>query len=211
MGDWGNAAGGAASGAAAGSAILPGWGTAIGGAIGGLAGYFGGGNDEVQARRDALGKQLTAEAEYLRRIARGQESVSAEQLRQGLQQNIAAQQSMAQGASPQNSAMAQIQASRNAMSLGAGLAGQQALAGIQERQAAQAALMQALLGQRQQEMQATPAPTWLEQWGPAIQGGAQLWGMRGQKPATPASTPTGPNAGNMDNLLGRSTGGPIRY
>lgn len=204
MGGWGDAGGGAASGALAGSALGP-WGAAAGGVIGGALGYFSGGEDPAEAaKRKALqglgragvdnfgrlGGQLGGESDYLRRIARGQESVSAEQLRQSLQQNVGAQQSMAAGAAPQNSAMAGLQASRNAMNLGAGLAGQQSLAGIQERHAAQSQLMDALLQQRAQELQAvgagygtggaSQAPSWMDRWGGAIQGGAQLSAASGR-------------------------------
>lgn len=203
MGDWGNAAGGAASGAAAGAALGP-YGAIAGGLIGGALGYFRHGESAGDAARrrallglggagaanyGRLGGALDAEAEYMRRIARGQESVSAEQLRQGLQQNLSAQQSMAASAAPQNAAMAGLQASRNAMSLGSGLAGQQAIAGIQERQAAQNALAQMLLRQREQELAAvnagygtggaTSPPSWLDQWGGAVKGVAGLYGLGG--------------------------------
>src|SRR5690348_7394107 len=50
--------------------------------------------------------QMTNESQqsrdYLRRLISGQDSVAGEQLRQGLQQNLAAQRSMAASASPQN-------------------------------------------------------------------------------------------------------------
>jgi hypothetical protein len=105
---------------------------------------------EAAANRSLLGQQ-----------ARGENSISAEQLRQGLQANQATQMSMAAGASPANSAMAARNASANAAMVGGGLAGQQAMAGIQERNQAQMALQaalgqsqQAALQQRQQEMQA---------------------------------------------------------
>lgn len=100
-------------------------------------------------------QNLNQSADYLRSIASGQHSVSAEQLRQGLQQNLAAQQSMAAGAPAQNQAMAARQAMMNSGRLGAGLAGQQALAGLQERQQAQQALSQQYLQQRQQDLQGT--------------------------------------------------------
>jgi len=133
--------------------------------------------------------ELAAETGYMRDLARGRQSVSAEQLRQALGQNVAAQSSMAAGAAPQNQAMAALQASRNAMQLGSGLAGQQALAGIQERQAAQQALAQMLIAQRQQDLQAalggrqtavagyggiTPGQSTLEKWSGPIMGGLQL-------------------------------------
>lgn len=145
----------------------------------------------------ALGGALTSEADYMRKIARGEESVSAEQLRQSLGQNLSAQQSMAAGAAPQNQAMAALQASRNAMQLGSGLAGQQAVAGMQERQAAQQALAQMLLQQRNQELQAalggrqnaisgfggiSVGQSPLQQFGGMIQGGLQTYlGGRGNQ------------------------------
>jgi len=100
----------------------------------------------------SLGGEANTERDYLRRIARGQESVSAQNLQNSLQQNQAAQQSMAAGARPGNAAMAARQAAMNAARQGAGLAGQQATAGIQERQAAQQSLANMLMQQRQQEL-----------------------------------------------------------
>lgn len=145
-----------------------------------------------QAGFQRLGGELDAESDYMRRIARGEESVSAEQLRQGLQKNMAQQQSMAAGASPQNSAMAALNASRNAMQAASGLSGQQALAGIQERQAAQQALTQALLARRQQDQGAAqfgygnikPGDSWMDRFGGAVKAGMQIYAMRppsGQK------------------------------
>ena len=123
MPDWGSAAGGAATGAAAGAALGP-WGALGGGIIGGLGGLFGSsrpGQAENDALRKAqlaeynrLGGALDQQAAYMQRIARGEESVSAEQLRQGLQQNISAQQSMAAGAAPRGYAQADAEASRAA-------------------------------------------------------------------------------------------------
>ena len=148
--------------------------------------------DQGQQQYGVLGAQLGGEAGYLRDVARGGQSVSAEQLRQALGQNVSAQQSMAAGAAPQNQAMAALMASRNAMQLGSGLAGQQAVAGMQERQQAQQALMQALLQQRQQEMQAalqgrqtavagyggiTPGKSSVEQVAGPIMSAAQMAAM----------------------------------
>ena len=213
----GNALGGAASGAAIGSAAGPGWGTAIGAGVGFLGGLLGGDNSGPTDEQKRLNAQYDAQIAYLQRIARGEDSVSAEQLRQGLQQNLGAQRSMAAGASPQNQAMANIQASRNAMTLGAGLAGQQAVAGMQERQQAQMALSQMLAERRAQEQAVGPAATWLQKWGPAIGQGATLYaqthGRQQPDPSqrqAPQPTPT-PYGGNMDQMLGRTTNGPIRY
>lgn len=131
---------------------------------------------EGQRGFGSLGREATAEREYMRRIARGDESVSAMQLQQAMQQNQAQQQSMAAGARPGNAAMAARQAAMNASRQGAGLAGQQAIAGIQERQSAQNALQQMLMQQRAQELQAT-----LGGRGQALQGyGTQYTGQMQQ-------------------------------
>ena len=108
----------------------------------------------TQAEFGRLGAEASANRDYLRDIASGKESVSRIQLQQALAQNQATQQSMAAGARPANAAMAARTAAMTAGRQGAGLAGQQALAGIQERQGAQNALQQALMQQRQQELNA---------------------------------------------------------
>lgn len=135
----------------------------------------------------ALGTQGNEALAGLRATAMGQNSVSAEQLRQGLAQNLANQQSMVAGASPNNAAMAARTAAIQGGRLAAGLSGQQAVAGLQERNQAQqqyAALLEAL---RQQELQAalqsrqnammgygaqnagTPEKSLLEKYGPPAQ------------------------------------------
>lgn len=133
---------------------------------------------------------MTAEAQaardYLRKLASGEQSVSAEQLRQGMQQNVNAQRSMAASAAPGNSAMAARNAAVQMGRAGAGLAGQQAVAGLQERQQAQMALNQAILGARGQDAQVglgsrqtaiqgfggvTPEQSMLEKWANPIAGG----------------------------------------
>jgi hypothetical protein len=68
--------------------------------------------------------------------ANGANSVSAEQLRQGLQQSQGQQMSMAASASPQNAAMAARTAMINSGNQASGMMGTQALAGVQERQGA---------------------------------------------------------------------------
>jgi hypothetical protein len=179
--------------------------------IGGLAGLFGGGGEDPAetARKQALGQQAAAAGGladqtaqnylgygqqgqqalgWLQGQALGQNSVSALQLQQGIQQNIAAQQSMAAGAAARNQPMAARTAMINSMNLGSGLAGQQALAGLQERNQAQANYASLLQGLRGQDLNATlgsrqaamtgygagatgaPAPTWMQQYGGAIGG-----------------------------------------
>jgi hypothetical protein len=121
--------------------------------------------DWSEGNVQGLSAEALAQRDALRRLASGQDSYSAEQLRQNLGQNLAAQQSMAAGARPGNSAMAALNASQNAMRLGSGLAGQQSLAGIAERQAAQKALSDMILGERGQDVQGA-----LGSRGNAIQG-----------------------------------------
>jgi hypothetical protein len=125
----------------------------------------GGFADQAQANYGRTGAEAEAARGYLRDLAMGKNSVSAEQLRQGLQQNLAAQQAMAAGARPANAAMAARTAAIQSGRLGAGLAGQQAIAGLQERQAAQKALNDAILQARQQDTTAA-----LGARGAAIQG-----------------------------------------
>ena len=145
-----------------------------------------------------LGHEANREREYLRKIARGEESVSAMQLKNALQQNQAAQQSMAAGARGGNSAMAARTAAMNAGRQGAGLAGQQAIAGIQERQAAQSGLANMLMQQRGQDLQGAlgsrgqaigaygtafsgsmQQPTGMEQGLGLLQGGLQAYATGG--------------------------------
>lgn len=113
--------------------------------------------DESRGRVGALTEESAANRQRLQDIATGKESVSAMQLAQANQQNQAMQQSMAASARPGNAAMAARTAAMNAGRNSAGLAGQQAVAGIQERQAAQSALSQALLGERGQDVGAATA------------------------------------------------------
>jgi hypothetical protein len=110
--------------------------------------------DRSEGRFGRLGGEATTERDYMRRLARGEDSVSALQLKQALQQNQSAQASMAAGARPGQGAMAARTAMENSGRLGASLSGQQAVAGLQERQAAQNSLNQMLMQQRQQELQA---------------------------------------------------------
>lgn len=115
----------------------------------------GGFADQGQAGYAQLGGEAAAQRAYLQRVAGGQDSVSAEQLRQGMLQGVAAQRSMAAGAAPQDAAGAARTAAIQSSRLTSGLAGQQAVAGLQERQNAQQALANMILQQRQQDLQAS--------------------------------------------------------
>ncbi len=101
-----------------------------------------------------LGAESGTLREQLARQARGEDSVSREMLRQGLQQNLSAQRSMAAGAAPNNQAMAARTAAMQMGRMGAGMSGQAAIAGLQEKKDAQGLLGQMLMQQRQQELAA---------------------------------------------------------
>jgi hypothetical protein len=96
---------------------------------------------------------LQSQRQYLMGLMSGQNSVSAEQLRQGLGQSLANQQSMAASASPQNAAMAARNAAMNMGRADYGMSGQQAIAGLQERNQAAQQLAQLNLGARGQDLQ----------------------------------------------------------
>jgi hypothetical protein len=150
---------------------------------GGMSSWFA---DQGQQGYQQMGAEASQARDYLRGLASGQNSVSAEQLRQGLGQNMAAQRSMAASASPQNAAMAARTAAIQTGRLGAGMSGQAALAGLQERQAAQKQLNDSILQARQQDQQValgsrqnaisgyggtTPEGSTLDKWANPVAGG----------------------------------------
>lgn len=118
---------------------------------GGMSSVFA---DQGQQGYGAMTEEAKQARDYLRQLASGQNSVSAEQLRQGNQQAMSAQRSMAASASPQNSAMAARTAAQNMGRINMGLAGQQAVAGLAERNAAQQGLANMIMQQRGQDLQA---------------------------------------------------------
>lgn len=182
----------------------------------GTLGIFSGdpGTDAENARKQQLYQQAQAAGQFagaqqnqfrtlqgqqadtiarLKGLASGQNSVSAEQLRQAAAQNQAQQLSIAAGAGgTPNAAAAARTAAIQAGRIGAGLAGQQAIAGIQERNAAANALTNALgtyggqalsaaQSARGQALQGygaaeagAPEKSWIEKYGPAILGGASV-------------------------------------
>ena len=148
--------------------------------------------DQAQQGYGQLGQLGQQNIAALQAQASGQNSVSAEQLRQALQQNLAQQQSMAAGASPRNAAAAARTAAIQSGRLGAGLAGQQAIAGLQERNQAQQQLASAIQGMRGQDLNAAlggrqtavtgygannagqPEPSSAEKYLPMVLGGLGL-------------------------------------
>jgi hypothetical protein len=142
--------------------------------------------DQGQQGYGAMTQESQQARDYLRDLASGKNSVSAEQLRQANQQTMSAQRSMAASASPQNGPMAALAAMQNMNRASMGLAGQQATAGLAERNAAQQGLADMILKQRQQDAQVAldsrgnaisgyggvkPAGSTLDKWaGPTVGG-----------------------------------------
>lgn len=137
---------------------------------------------------------LQQERQQLLDLQSGKNSVSAEQLRQGLQQQLAQQRSMAASANPNDSAMAARNAAMNMGQASYGMAGQQALAGLAERNQATQALAGLDLGMRGQDITGTlggynsatgaygsaignPQKTWGSTLMGGLGGAAQIAGM----------------------------------
>lgn len=199
------------------------WGSAIakgiregGSAIGHKIAHIGDDSDSAKQQRAALGQQGEAGAnfanlgeagyaglgargdaalDFLRDQAMGKNSVSAEQLRQGLQQQQAQMQSMAQGGPASSAPMMARTAMLGAGRASSAMAGNAAMAGLAERNAAQQAYLQGITGLRGQDLQAalgsrqnaisayggiTPERSWLDKYGGALLGAAGL-GMGGGK------------------------------
>lgn len=152
---------------------------------------------QTQQNYNAMTGRLDGALNDLQAVAQGRNSIAGEQLRQGMQQGQAAQMSMAAAASPQNAGMAARNAANNMARLSYGLSGQQALAGMQERQQAQQAYAQMLGQARGQDLQATlggyntglgayssglngqQSPSFGSQAMGAIAGGAGFFGLGG--------------------------------
>lgn len=92
-------------------------------------------------------------AQMLMGQARGENSLSAEQLRQGQMSSVAQQQALAASAAPGQQSTALRMAMGNAARQGYGMSGQAAMAGIAERNAAAQSLGGVLSGARGQDQQ----------------------------------------------------------
>lgn len=117
----------------------------------GLAGQFA---DQGQKGFAQYGQQAQGALDALQRQANGQNSVSAEQLRQALGQQLSQQRSFAAGASPHNAAGAARTAAIQMGRASTAMAGQQATAGLAERNAAQSQYGSMLQGMSSQQLQA---------------------------------------------------------
>jgi|SRR5882757_1415570 len=163
------------------------------------AGAAGGFADTAQGNYNNMTAQGQQSLDALRKLANGENSVSALQLRQGLDQNLATQRSMAAGANPQNAAMAARNAAMNMGRSAYGMTGQQAVAGLQERNQAQQNLAQLLGTMRGQDVNAAlgsrgnaingygagafgqQAPSLVQQYGPAVQSLGQMAAMSDER------------------------------
>jgi hypothetical protein len=149
--------------------------------------------DRGQVNYNHLSREAQAQRDALRRRAGGQGLMSTEMLRQGLQQQLGQQRSMAAGASPQNAAMAARTAAMGMGRASSGMAGQATMAGLQEQKQAEDALTSAIMGARQQDMGVAlgsrqnaisgyggvnPEKSWLDKYGGAIIGASGL-GVKG--------------------------------
>jgi len=145
--------------------------------------------DQGELGYAALSAEGRDSRQMMRDRAMGKDSLSAEQLRQGLQQQQAQFQSMAAGgpagAQPMNARTAMLASGRASSAM----AGNAAMAGIAERQAALDAWQQAILGARGQDAQVAlgsrqnaisgyggyaPDKSFLDKWGNAMVAGAQM-------------------------------------
>jgi len=148
--------------------------------------------DEAQNNARGLGAMSSDQYNALGRQASGQDSISREMLRQGLQQQYGQQRSMAAGASPQNAAMAARTGATQMGRAATGMAGQAAVAGMQEQMAARQAQSNFLQNWRNQELQAAQGgrgsaisaygggqidKPWIEKYGSAVSGGAGMAAM----------------------------------
>lgn len=106
---------------------------------------------QAQDKYGSLGDEADRARQMLWDQAQGKNSVTAEQLRQGLQSLYGQQRSMAASASPDDAAMAARTAAMNIARLGMAHSGQAALLRLQEQQQAQRSLQDAILGQRAQD------------------------------------------------------------
>lgn len=212
MGKGADTAKGAAGGAAAGAVLGP-YGALVGAGAGAAYGYItsGSGASEDEKKRNNLNdvgrnvgyfaddahvqyqqhnQRLDGALNDLQARANGQNSISALQLHQSLQQNLAVQRAQQAGASPGNAAMAARSAANNSARLGYGLAGQQSLAGLAERAQAQDQYGSLLSNSRGQDVQAAlggynaqtaaysgglngqQTPTAIQQYAPIVAAGA---------------------------------------
>lgn len=164
------------------------------GELSGFAKDRGGG--PFRGQQEELSNMLMAQA-------RGEQSYSAEQLRQNAGRMQSMQQSMAAGARPSQSAMANRMAMQGASRIGTDMIGQQALAGIAERNAAAQSLGGVLQGARGQDIDAYLGAQGLGLQNAAGQQAGQLG--REQIRANRYDTAMG-SPSNKEALIGALTG-----
>jgi hypothetical protein len=117
---------------------------------------FGGDDERKQGLEEALTRQdarLQPTLDQLQARARGEQSVTEEQLRQALGRNIAGQSAIQASARPGQQGMAARLAAQQTGKMGSEISGQAALARLQEQEMANRLLGQMLLGMRGQDVQ----------------------------------------------------------
>lgn len=147
---------------------------------------------------------LGNEGNALRQQIAGRPSVSAEQLRQGLQQQQGQMMSAAASARPGAAPMAARTAMLGAGRAGSAMSGQAAIARMQEQQMKDQTLAQMIAQQRQQDLQAA-----LGARGQSIQGQGMLEQARTQRYGIDMGTPTGQETllNNLGSMARASQGG----
>lgn len=129
--------------------------------------------------------QLQGDRQYLQGLRSGKNSLAKEQLRQGLAQQYGQMQSAAASARPGQAPMAARTAMMGMQRAGTGMAGNAAMAGIAERNAAAQTLAGLNVQQRGQDVQAA-----LGSQGNAIQGLSALEQARADRYAASLGVPT---------------------
>jgi hypothetical protein len=155
--------------------------------VGGAKTLFGGTEERRKELREAGGMRegdIQGLIGALQHQAYGQQQgeMTQELLRQALSRNVAAQHSIAASARPGETGVARRVAAQRAGDLGAGLAGQGAVAAIAERQAALTALANLLAQQRGLDIgvaaNVSQVPTWQEQLLSGLSSGAAFLGAQ---------------------------------
>jgi hypothetical protein len=168
-----------------------------GAAYNGAVGDYGFGQQQQQQLLNAQ-NAIGSQQQYLQGLMSGQNSVSAQQLKQSLGQQLAMQQAAAAGANPNNSAMASRNAMQNMGQSAYGMSGQQALAGIQERNAAAGQLANLNLGAGQLANSA---------YGNAMGAANQSLGVAGNQYSSQLGNPQKGAAQALLGMMGGIAGG----
>jgi hypothetical protein len=167
-----------------------------GGQMGSMVGAAGGSATMGDAGYGQMTGQLQGDRRYLQDLRSGKNSLAAEQLRQGLAQQQGQMIGTVASARPGQAPMAARTATLAAGRAGSAMAGNAAMAGIAERNAAAQSLANMNLQQRGQDIQYSTG-----QRGLAVQGLSALEQARAQRYAADMQTPS-----NKEVLIGGLSG-----